>query len=152
MPNFKFFNIGKANEEVTRLESELSTAQAALTTANENASAIEKNAETVSTELAQVKADLVTAKASISTLTARAEKADADLKVANEKIANPSEEVKILASKEALKITAAQGQPPISAEKTTDLRGEKTMSRSEFKAMKPAEATAFFKAGGKITD
>lgn len=113
MATFKFFNIGKANEEITRLEAENATLKEDAKNASENAAAIATNAEGVTTELTQLKADHATAKTSISSLTARAEKAETELKAANEKLANPSVQIKEVASRKALEITQAQGQPPV---------------------------------------
>ncbi len=110
---FKIFNIGAANKRVEELETENAALKAEIATSAENATAVETAAETIKAELVQAKADLDTAKTTISSLTSRADKAEADLKVASDKLANPTEQVQVLASKEALKITAAQGQPPV---------------------------------------
>ncbi len=120
---FKIFNIGAANKRVEELESESTALKAELASTKENATAVEAAAETIKAELVQAKADLDTAKTTISSLTSRADKAEADLKVANDKIANPTEQVKIMASKEALKITGAQGQPPVTAETKNATQG-----------------------------
>lgn len=122
MAAFKFFNIGKANEEITRLESRV----AELTTENEslkqNGPAVEAAAETLQSDLdstksklAQVESDLSTAKQTISTLTAAKEKAEADLSAASAKLANPGVQIDEAASAKAAAITASIGVPPVAA-------------------------------------
>lgn len=113
MANFRVFNIGAANKEIDRLEAELTKTQAELVAVKENAAAVEANAAELSEKLSVAIHATVTAEAAATALIARAEKAEADLKAANDRLANPSEEIKVRASQEALKITAAQGQPPI---------------------------------------
>lgn len=148
---YKFFNIGKANAEIDRLEAELVTAKESAKAAAENAAEVEKDAEKVSTELTQARADLATAKQTISTATARAEKAEADLKVANDKLANPGEQIKIKASQEAQKITAGQGQPPI--ESKTPAAGAPGDILAQHAAIKDSTArTVFYRANKAAYD
>ena len=116
MATFKFFNIGKANEEITRLEAENAQCKADLKTANDNSEQIATAAQSNAELLAKCQTDLAAATTSIATITARAEKAESDLKVANEKLANPSEQIKQAAARKAQEITASQGQPPVKAE------------------------------------
>ncbi len=140
MANFKFFNIGKANEEITRLETELATAQAALATSTENASAVEANAETLKAKVAE----LETASTSVAALTSENQKLSTDLAAANAKLANPGEQITIKASQEALKITQAQGQPPIAA--TASASGAGGDILAQHAAIKdPAQKMAFYR-------
>lgn len=151
MANFKFFNIGKANEEITRLEGEVTKAQADAKAATENAAEVEKAAETATADLSQARADLATAKTSITSLTSRAEKAEADLKTANEKIANPSEEIKNRASKEALKITGAQGQPPLESKPGAETQNGDILA--QYAAIKDStEKTVFYRKNKAVYD
>lgn len=115
MATFKFFNIGTANKRIEELEAENVLLKEQAKVAEENGEQVAKAAEENAAKLTQAEADLSTAKQTISTLTARAEKAEAELKAANEKLANPSAQVIQIASRKAQEITAAQGQPPISA-------------------------------------
>lgn len=153
MATFKFFNIGKANEEITRLEAELATAKAEAKTATDNADEVVKNAEAVATELAQVKSDLATAKTTISSLTARAETAETEAKEAKAKIANPSEQIKNRASQEALNITASQGQPPVAAGSATEQPGGSADILAQYAAIKdPAAKTAWYRKNKQAYD
>lgn len=146
--------LGKAGQLIGLAEKNLTTEQSLVAVQAENATLKEKvlSLETISGELSGAKADLVTAKASISSLTTRAEKAESDLKVASDKLANPGEQINVAASRKALEITAGQGQPALNATPSTASTGGKAVSRADFAAMKPTDAVAFFKAGGKLTD
>lgn len=135
MAEFKFFNIGKANAEITRLETELAGVRAELATAKENATAIEASAEGAQAELTQAKADLVTAKASIASLNGTITAKDtelagvkAELKTANEKIAAPAGTIQQAAAVKAAEITAAQGQPPVKVTPPESPAGNKEAS------------------------
>jgi uncharacterized phage infection (PIP) family protein YhgE len=109
---FKFFNIGKANEEVSRLEGEVTRITSDLATANANAEAISTEAEKLKSdltaanakiaELNQTASDLATAKLSIQSLTHERDELAA-------KIADPKGEIAAQAAKAALSIAAGQG-------------------------------------------
>ena len=110
---FKFFNIGKANEEIDNLTSSI----AALTLENQslkdNSPLIEAEAEKIKGEcsalsgkLSQVEADLETSKQTISTLSG-------ELKVATDKLANPSAQIQKAASVQAAAIVASAGHAAI---------------------------------------
>lgn len=151
MADYKFFHIGKANAEILRLEAELTKAQEEAKVASENAEAIAGPAEANVAKLTQAEADLVTAKASVSSLTARAEKAEADLKEANAKLANPSQQLKEAASREALKITQSQGQPPVAA--TPGAPAASGDILAQHKAIKDSTArTVFYRANKAAID
>jgi small-conductance mechanosensitive channel len=70
---FRFFNIGKANAEIERLETELASANSAKPEDNSAKlqEAVESN-ETISAELTQSRADLATVRATVETLSAEA--------------------------------------------------------------------------------
>lgn len=120
MAEFKFFNIGKANAEIVRLEGEVTKAQAEAKAATDNAAEIEAAAETAQNDLKAARAELEPSRAAVNTISARAEKAEADLKTANEKLANPDARIEQAASRRAQEITAGQGQPPIPATPSVD--------------------------------
>ncbi len=142
MAEFKFFNIGKANAEIIRLETELAGVRAELAAGKENATAIEASAEATQAELTQAKADLVTAKASISSITAAHDAVKAELKTANEKLANPSQQVKEAASRKAMEITQGQGQPPVAGAATGEAAAGDVLA--QYKAIKDPQARVTF--------
>lgn len=113
MATFKFFNIGKANAEIERLEAELTKSQAETKAAKDNAAEVETAAEATSAELTKVRIDLKAAQDQVAAKDAEVAKVSAELKDAKEKLANPSAQVKEIASHKAAEITAAQGQPPV---------------------------------------
>lgn len=119
---FKFFNIGKANEEIDKLESSVAQLTEERDAIKANSGEIEAAAETFKGELTaarqkavQLESDLATARQSIATLTTERDTASAAQNTAEAKLANPSEQVKALASAQALEITAKLGQPPVTA-------------------------------------
>jgi chromosome segregation ATPase len=114
MANFKFFDIGKANSEIERLETELASAAA-------NSQQVSDSALALSNEIKQVKADLATAQKTIGALQSQVAEKDirlatlqTDLTKSNAALADPSGVVEIRASARALEIVAAQGAKPIS--------------------------------------
>ena len=148
---FKFFNIGKANEEIDNLTSSI----AALTLENQslkdNSPLIEAEAEklkgefsAVSGKLSQVEADLATSKQTISTLSG-------ELKVATDKLANPSAQIQKAASVQAAAIVASAGHAAIEVVPTGNT-SEKQVSRAAFAGMIPGAQSAFIKSGGRVTE
>jgi chromosome segregation ATPase len=120
MADFKFFNIGKANAEIVRLEAEVTKSQAETKAAKDNAVEVEAAAEATSAELITAKAELKTAKDQVAAKDLELAAKDseiaivkAELKTAKEQLANPSEQIRKIASHKAAEITAAQGQPPV---------------------------------------
>ena len=145
---YKFFNIGKANEEIDRLESLVASLTTQVETLKGNDSEIAAAAEKVKGELAtasakivQLESDLGTARQTISTVTAARDKAETDLKEANAKLANPEQRIKEAASVHAAEITARLGQPPVVAAPTTAPGGNEAKTWAE-KAVAAAEAKA----------
>lgn len=110
---YKIFHIGKANQKIDELEAALTAKTEEAKAATENSSEIVASAEKMQADLAQANSDLATAKTSIASLTERAEKAELALREAEDKLANPSMLIKLSAARQALDITAAQGQPPV---------------------------------------
>lgn len=134
MATYRFYKIAEANAEIAKLEAKVTSLEAETKTATENVEAIAGPAQESANKLVQVEADLSTAKASISSLTARAEKAETDLKAANEKLANPSAQIKEVASRKALEITQAQGQPPVTpSTSSTTQTGDPVAQREAIK-------------------
>lgn len=122
MGAYKFFNIGKANEEIDRLQGQLAALTAENTSLKENVPQVEAAAESLRTDLESTKAkltqaesDLATARQTISTVTAAKDKAETDLAAANAKLANPEERIQQAASVQAASITASIGVPPVAA-------------------------------------
>lgn len=124
MASYKFFSVGKANAEIERLEVELAKSQSEAKEASDNASEVVTAAEASQATWKQASADLETSKTSISSLTARAEKAEAALKVATEQLASPPAQIQTAAALKAAEITSAQGQPPIKVTTPENLTGE----------------------------
>lgn len=119
---FKFFSIGKANEEIDKLESSLAELTRERDALKENSAAIETDAENVKSELAsagakavQLESDLATARQSITSLTVERDAAVSAQKAAEAKLANPSAQIKEAAALQALEITAKLGQPPVTS-------------------------------------
>ena len=151
MAIWKFAGIGKANEEISNLETKVAELASQNTALTANALEVETGFAAVRAELteahaklAQSTADLATAQASIASLSKEKESAVAALATHQ---ANPSAEVRQLASAQAAQIVASVGVPPMVSSHTD---GSKEMSRSEFSAKSPREQSDFFKAGGRI--
>jgi SMC interacting uncharacterized protein involved in chromosome segregation len=139
MAAFKFFNIGKANQEIERLNAELTKVSAER---DEARAAVEgNNSEAVSAgEELQVKLDM--ANKSIETITAEnAQLKDASAKHATElagvkaeletakaTIAGEPERITKAAATKAAEITSAQGQEPIKTSPVTSPAGGKENS------------------------
>lgn len=120
---FKFFNIGKANEEITRLEGEVARLTTEAQTATENANAVAAAAE-------QCKTDLTAAQTEITTLKANLVQKDSDLatvasvteenKTLKATIADPKGEI----ANRAAELARAQGVPaPIAIAQTPNPSG-----------------------------
>lgn len=122
MANFKFFNIGQANAEIERLDTENKRLAGELAGTQENAKAVEASATEAQSKIKQAEADVTTARQTISSMTSQIATAQADLaKAAKERddakaiIEKPDGEIARRASVKAAEITAAQGQPPIAS-------------------------------------
>lgn len=109
---WKIFNVGKANEEITRLETELCAAESELAKLRE---AGPENLKALTAELESVTAQLTEKNATNQTLAN--EIAGLNEKVAKLEAASAGieAEVEARASAKALAITQAQGQPPVAA-------------------------------------
>lgn len=114
----KFFQIGKANEEIDRLTAELAKVTTERDALAGNDSSVAADAEKIKGELAaanakgvQLESDLATARQTIASLTEGKTKAEADLKAARETIADPNGEIQKLAATKAQEIAAGQGIP-----------------------------------------
>jgi len=127
---FKFFNIGKANEEIVSLESRVAQLTSENASLQQNVPQVEAAAEGIRAELteanaklAQSVADLATAQASIASLSKEKESAVTALATHQ---ANPSAEVKEMASAQAAQIVASVGVPPIAASVSAEPKPELT--------------------------
>ena len=150
---FKIFNIGKANEEVTRLESEVDRLTKELAAEKENSELIARAAECSKTtasnfevQIKQAQSDLATAKQTIGTLTAERDSFKAIVE-------SPEGEIEKRASAKATDLAAKMGVPPLPADKA-DLSNQSSGDiAAQFAAMKPGpERTAFFnKHKSKLT-
>lgn len=105
----KFFQIGKANEEISRLEGIVADRDAALAEAQTRIATL----ETAPKGDAQVVADLATARQTIGTLETQVKKLTTDVEAAKSEAVTAKAEAEKVASQKAAAITAAQGQPPI---------------------------------------
>lgn len=110
---YTFLSVGKANEEITRLNGEVTRLTTELTTANENVTTLTTAGEDLESQLTasqgemnRLTSELSTASGSVTTLT----KENKELKV---KAANPSAQVTAAASTQARQIVAAQGAAAI---------------------------------------
>ena len=143
----KIFNIGKANAEIERLQSEIATAKAEAEAAKENATTLEQAAEQASADAEKAKKEISDRDARIQAL----EKELAEVKGAAEKIKtdfeakaqaiaerekNLSAEVEQRASARAQEIAASLGTPPLGF--TPPAPGGK----QDFKALVAAQVAA----------
>ena len=110
MATYKFFNIGKANAEIDRLQLALDAANAAkpdATISTQLQEALASN-ETISGQLTQANSDLIAAKASIASLTAEKTALETNHKTA---MTNLEASVADKAAKRAQEIQAGLGSP-----------------------------------------
>jgi seryl-tRNA synthetase len=114
---WKFLNIGKANSEIERLSTEVATItkerDEARTALETNNAGLVKNAEELQGQATDARAVAEGLRGQMSALTAERDGLKAELQTAQEKLANPSEQVVKIAAARALEITGAQGQPPL---------------------------------------
>lgn len=110
---YKFFNIGKANEEIERLEKDNAALTQQLKDARENADLVARNADELRAEHARQSEELATAKTDLKASGEKVTKLEADLKTAQDIIAKPDGEIHRLASLRAQEITAGLGIKPV---------------------------------------
>ena len=146
---FKFFNIGKANDEISNLESKVAELTSEVASLKENTPQIEAAAESLKVELTETKSKLAQAESDLSTSKASLASVSAELKVSNDRLANPPALIKEAAAVQAAVIAASVGVPPISA--SAQSGGEKLMSRSDFGKLSPSDQAAFCRTGGRLT-
>jgi predicted nucleic acid-binding Zn-ribbon protein len=106
---WKIFNIGKANDEITRLESELAARDKRIAELETEKKALGENDNAVATAATQQRAELDAANARIAVL--EREKTELTGKITQ--LEDDVVTAKASASKKALEITAGQGQPPL---------------------------------------
>lgn len=145
MPKFKFWDIGEANGEITRLETELARVSGELATATTNAKQVQAAAEGLQVAIKQLNSDLATAKQTVGTLQAFVAEKDAALKSLNDKLADPKGEIEARASAKALEIAAAQGAAPISAGRAEGPAGGDALSAQLDAITDPTQRTLFFR-------
>lgn len=105
---WKIFNIGKANEEITRLETTVDSLNKRIAELESDQKSIAENESDVAKAATELNTKLEAANARISELEKERDQLKADVKTAEE-----SAEKK--AAAKALEITNGQGQPPIPA-------------------------------------
>lgn len=149
---FKFFNIGKANEEIDKLEASVAQLTAERDAIRGNTGQVEAAAEKLKSGLAAADAKIVQLESELSTARTAGTSLTAELSAANAKLANPDERIKEAASIQAAEITAKLGQPPVGASAGSRETADKTMTRAAFGAMSPRAQAEFVKASGKITE
>ena len=110
---YKFFNIGKANAEIERLEQELAAAKAAKPDATISAQLAEALAsnETISGQLTAATAESAALKAQVSELTGKVTKLEADAAKHAVDMENLEKSVNDRAAKRAQEIQARLGSP-----------------------------------------
>jgi len=108
----KFFNVLKANAEIARLESELTSAQAKLT---ELAASEPEALKALQAELGESTGKLTAAEAELASVKASLATAEKERDEFKAKQATVDVEVEKQASAKAAEITASQGVPPIPA-------------------------------------
>lgn len=119
MAAFKFFNIGKANDEIARLEAQVADLNKQITDLKANGPEVEAAAETLRGELEAERQKAAKAEIDLATVNSEKDKAVADLAAANAKLAAFPVEVKTAAAAQAAQITASIGVPPVAATPAT---------------------------------
>lgn len=154
---FKFFNIGKANAEIEKLEARVAELTAENTSLRDNTPEIEAAAQALQGDFQKAVAraekaegELAAAAARLSEVTAAKEKAEAEAKASADKLANPAEIIKTTAAAQAAAIVGSVGHAPLALAPST--MDPKKMTRSEFSKLSPREQSAFAQNGGRITD
>ena len=135
---FKFFNIGKANAEIEKLEARVAELTAENTSLRDNTPEIEAAAQALQGDFQKAVAraekaegELAAAAARLSEVTAAKEKAEAEAKASADKLANPSEIIKTTAAAQAAAIVASTGHPGVEAAPTAE--ATKTTPQAETK-------------------
>lgn len=110
--------LGASQTEVSNLKAQLSQKDTEIASAQ--ASVKVKDGEIV-----DLKNQLAAKDAELKAKDAELNVAKQELKAAQEQLANPSQQIKAAAAREAQKITAAQGQPPIASQPASPVGGDK---------------------------
>lgn len=134
----KFFNIGKANAEIARLESELNKVNELLKAQGENESEVMKEAESLS-------AQLTAEKGKTTALSAENERLKTELKSSQDKQSDFDSKVQTAASAKALEITAGQTTGPVSSGGGQPMAGDLLAEHAALMAKDPSAATAFYR-------
>ena len=112
-----FLNIGKANQEIDRLNAELAAVtkerDEARTALEANHTFEEAEAATLNSQLASAQASVTELKAAVKAKDAEMATMKAELQKAQEQLANPSAQIVKIAAVKAAEITGAQGQPAV---------------------------------------
>jgi len=128
--SWKFFNAGKANAEIERLEKELATTKIecdeAVTALGSYDSEAIKAAEGFQADLAtartvnsELSAQVTKLTNDLSAATTELTAVKAELVTAKAQIADPAGVIQKAASAKAAEITSSQGQPPVKVDPTT---------------------------------
>lgn len=139
---YKFYNIGKANAEIERLENELKSEKEKVSALESNEpealAAAQGELANLKTKLAQTESDLATAKQSIQTVSTERDKLAAKATKLEADLAASTANVDAEASRKALEITATQGQPPVETKPTAE--PAKPETKTELKGLDKVRA------------
>jgi chromosome segregation ATPase len=138
---WKFYNVGKANAEIERLEAEVATLKAQLADAVVTPEEITKHAEAMAAANADLTAKLADVSAKLGGATLARVALETAVSTHAETLAAKDAEVERLAAAKALEITQKQGQPPIPADAQ---EAQKAQAKQELKGL--ARTTAALKA------
>lgn len=138
---WKFYNVGKANAEIERLEGEICTLKEQLADASMAPEEITKHAEAMAAANADLTAKLADVSAKLADITLAKNALEAAAFDHGAALAAKDVEVERLAAAKALEITQKQGQPPIPAEAQ---EAQKAQAKQELKGL--ARTAAALKA------
>ena len=138
---WKFYNVGKANTEIERLEAEVATLKAQLADAVVTPEEITKHAEAMAAANTDLTAKLADVSAKLEDVTLAKNALEAAAFDHGAALAAKDAEVERLAAAKALEITQKQGQPPIPAEAQ---EAQKAQAKQELKGL--SRVTAALKA------
>lgn len=146
MAALKIWSIGKANQRIEELESQVAT----LTKERDEAkAALESNAGEISTAAEQVQRDLDTARQTIGTLTGELNASktliaakDAEIAALGAKLENQSQQVRVQVAQQVATTQAALGQPPMPSAPATAKTATNLTGAARVRAMAKADLDA----------
>jgi len=154
MATFKFYKIGEANAEITRLEGEVTRLEVELNSANSNANEIAADAQATQKEFDEAKTELAAVKQratpdadqaeKVKMLTEENEKLKTELKALQDTINSPDGEIETRSAAKAQHIAAGQGIPPL--RQNADKSANKGDLAAQLAAITdPIQRTLFFR-------